>query len=355
MRFANDIDAKKCATYRANFGGEKLIEADIATVTADNICTDIDLYWASSPCQDFSLAGQRKGLVGKRSSAFFPWINLVKQAVSLGFGPKIIAFENVSGLISSNAGADFKAVIAAFTDLGYRVGAVEIDAKLFLPQSRPRMFVVAVRADVDLHSAQLRDGPKQPFHSDRLVNFTNSLTLTERKDWLWWDIPEVARPVITLTDCIDENLVAGWLSSKEVERYFSMMSPIHRQRILEIQERQQTKVGTIYKRGRADANGVIKQRVEVRLDGMAGCLRTPSGGSSRQTVIFITPDEVRMRLLTAREAARLMGIDDSYVLPSSYHDAYKISGDGVAIPVVKHLAKAIFEPILVKQGLIKAA
>lgn len=354
-RFANDIDPKKCRAYRQNFGDDCLVEGDIAHVSVDVLKQDIDLYWASSPCQDFSLAGHRRGLEGQRSGAFFPWINLVKQAVGAGFGPKIIAFENVSGLISSNSGADFRAVIAAFQSLGYRVGAVEIDAKLFLPQSRPRMFVVAVRSDIDLRHAPITRSPKAPFHSERLVSFAKSLSQKELENWLWWDIDDTLRPIAALADCLEMDVSSGWLPNYEVMRYFSMMSPLHQQRIRDIQAQGQSVVGTIYKRGRADATGQIRQRVEVRLDGLAGCLRTPSGGSSRQTVVFVTPTETRMRLLTAREAARLMGIHDSYVLPTAYNDAYKISGDGVAVPVVKHLAESIFEPILCAQKVTQAA
>ncbi len=354
-RFANDIDAKKCRTYRQNFGDDFLFEGDIADVIAETLHQNIDLYWASSPCQDFSLAGHRRGLDGKKSSAFFPWMNLVRQAVSAGFGPKIIAFENVSGLISSNSGADFRAVIAAFQDLGYRVGALEIDAKLFLPQSRPRMFVVAVRSDIDLRQAPIGRGPNSPFHSEKLVSFAKSLSPKERENWIWWDVDSPLPPKILLEECLEANVSKGWLPSHEVARHFSMMSPLHQQRIRDIQVQGQSIVGTIYKRGRADATGQIRQRVEVRLDGLAGCLRTPGGGSSRQTVVFVTPDETRMRLLTAREAARLMGVDDGYILPTSYNEAYKIFGDGVAVPVVRHLAETIFEPVLYSQKVTQAA
>jgi DNA (cytosine-5)-methyltransferase 1 len=354
-RFANDIDPKKCRAYRQNFGDECLFEGDIADVSVDFLNQDIDLYWASSPCQDFSLAGHRRGLNGQRSSAFFPWISLVKQAVTLGFGPKIIAFENVSGLISSNSGADFRAVIASFQDLGYRVGALEIDAKLFLPQSRQRMFVVAVRSDIDLGHAPIGRSPKLPFHSDRLVNFTKTLSQKEIENWIWWDIDAGLQPKVALADCLEKDVSEGWLPKQEVARYFSMMSPLHQQRIRDIQAQGQSVVGTIYKRGRADETGQIRQRVEVRLDGLAGCLRTPGGGSSRQTVAFVTPKETRMRLLTAREAARLMGIHDSYVLPNAYNEAYKISGDGVAVPVVRYLAASIFEPVLCAPKVILAA
>ena len=87
-------------------------------------------------------------------------------------------------------------------------------------------------------------------------------------------------------------------------------------------------VGFVYKRVR---NGV--QRAEVRFDGVAGCLRTPEGGSSRQIVLALEDRQARSRLLSPREAARLMGVPDRCWLPPKYNDAYRAMGDGVAVPV----------------------
>ncbi|MEM7013912.1 MAG: DNA cytosine methyltransferase, partial [Verrucomicrobiota bacterium] len=106
-----------------------------------------------------------------------------------------------------------------------------------------------------------------------------------------------------------------------------------------IQSKSKT-VGTLYRRTR---NG--QQRAEVRFD-IAGCLRTPAGGSSRQTLVVVHRGKVRTRLLSAREAARLMGIPDSYQLPKRYNDAYHLAGDGVVVPVVRYLAKHALEPII---------
>ena len=105
-------------------------------------------------------------------------------------------------------------------------------------------------------------------------------------------------------------------------------------------------VGTIYKRTREDETGRKNQRAEVRFDEIAGCLRTPLGGSSRQTIVVIKADHVRSRLLSPREAARLMGLPDDYKLPERYNEAYHVAGDGLAIPVVRHLAEHLLEPLL---------
>lgn len=105
-------------------------------------------------------------------------------------------------------------------------------------------------------------------------------------------------------------------------------------------------VGGLYRRIRPGADGKKAQRAEVRFDDVAGCLRVPTGGSSRQTIVIVDGDSVRSRLLSPREAARLMGLSDNYQLPSNYNDAYGLMGDGVVVPVVRFLAEHILEPVL---------
>lgn len=146
----------------------------------------------------------------------------------------------------------------------------------------------------------------------------------------------------TLDDIIEEEPQGvDWHTAKETEKLLRMMSPVNRQKVIQAQETGRLKVGTIYRRTR---EGV--QRAEVRFDGVAGCLRTPSGGSSRQTIIVVDGPVIRSRLLSPREAARLMGLKDTYILPARYNDAYHLAGDGVAVPVVAHLAKFIISPVV---------
>ena len=102
-----------------------------------------DLAWASSPCQDLSLAGKRGGLSGARSSAFWGFEALMRGLDAEGRAPRLLVIENVAGLLTSHGGADFTALCEALAGLGYHFGALEIDAAAFLPQSRPRLFVVA--------------------------------------------------------------------------------------------------------------------------------------------------------------------------------------------------------------------
>ena len=97
-------------------------------------------------------------------------------------------------------------------------------------------------------------------------------------------------------------------------------------------------IDTVYATGyRRTRHG--EQQLELRFDGIAGCLRTPEGGSSKQYLVVKKNDEIHARLLTVREAARLMGAPDSFILPGSYNDGYKAMGDAVAMPVAQFIGE----------------
>ena len=104
---ANDFDPVKVATYRANFGDEDLREGDVWALSAQDLPGSADLAWASSPCQDFSLAGGRAGLAGGRSSAFFGFWRLIEALNGEGRAPRLVVIENVVGLLTSHGGRDW--------------------------------------------------------------------------------------------------------------------------------------------------------------------------------------------------------------------------------------------------------
>lgn len=355
--FANDIDAKKAASYRANHhGGQELLLKDVAQVTLDELPGSPDLVWASFPCQDLSLAGNGAGLAGKRSGMFKPFWQLMRSLHADGRGPKIIALENVYGAITSNGGRDFATLAAAFSGLGYKFGAVVVDAVHFLPQSRPRFFMVGVRGDLTIPDGNTTDGPCAMWHPPALIEGCNLLSQTAASRWRWWNLPTPPARNTNLAALIDEKPTGvKWHTKAETKYLLDMMTDHNRKKVEAAKQCEERVVGTIYRRTRADADGVKRQRAEVRFDQIAGCLRTPAGGSSRQTIMLVEGNKVRSRLLSTREAASLMGLPETYILPERYNDAYKLAGDGVAAPVVRHLAEAIFEPILKRNRLALVA
>lgn len=352
--FANDFDHKKGLTYQANWGfGGELKVGDVKQVTTADLPGVADLVWGSFPCQDLSLAGGGAGLRGERSGTFYPFWDVIKGLIAEDRAPHLIALENVCGTLTSHGGKDFEAICQTFADAGYRCGALVINAALFLPQSRPRLFVIGVHADVEIDPVLLAPGPIEPFHTRGLQSAVDRLPAKLRKNMLWWNMPTPNRRNTTFASMIEENPSSvRWHTPAETQQLLGMMSPLNLAKVNAAKRAGHRVVGGVYKRTRLNEKGMKVQRAEVRFDDISGCLRTPAGGSSRQVILVIDGTHVRSRLISARETARLMGLEDDYKLPRTYNEAYHLTGDGVAVPVVRHLAHHILEPLL---GMAEAA
>lgn len=338
--FANDFDPLKAATYRTNFEDAEthLHEGDVWAVEPARLAPYADLAWASSPCQDFSLAGGRAGLAGGRSSAFFGFWRLIQ---ALGpAAPRLVVIENVSGLLTSHGGADFAALCQALADEGYVFGALEIDAARFVPQSRPRVFVVASRVS----PAPGLTG-ESPFHTRAVREAQARLPGDLARRWVWWRGEAPPARNADLASLLEPDEAVGWNDEVRTRALLALMAPQHLARIEAARAAGERRVGAVFRRMRVE-NGVRVQRAEVRFDGLAGCLRTPRGGSSRQTLVVIQGGRVRSRLVSPREGARLMGLPEDYRLPHAATGALHVVGDGVAVPVVRWLAAQILEPLL---------
>ena len=134
--YFSEIDKHAIANYKHNFPHAKYI-GDITTLHGGDF-TDIDIITFGSPCQDFSLAGKRAGLTGAKSS-------LIEYAIALiaNIRPSVFIWENVKGAFSSNAGADFWAIIQAFANIGgYRLEFQLLNTKWLLPQNRERIYLI---------------------------------------------------------------------------------------------------------------------------------------------------------------------------------------------------------------------
>jgi DNA (cytosine-5)-methyltransferase 1 len=149
IRFANDNDPRKAATYRANFPGDRLSTADIRDLSAADV-PDCTLYTASFPCNDLSIAGAMRGLNGSQSRMFWELVRIVRGKRNRK--PPLILLENVVGFLMSRGGADLEAALCALNDLGYATDAFILNASSFVPQSRARLFVIAKL--VARHSAE---------------------------------------------------------------------------------------------------------------------------------------------------------------------------------------------------------
>jgi DNA (cytosine-5)-methyltransferase 1 len=352
--FANDFDEKKVSIYKANWGVGDIVHCDVAgLVTSDLPSKAVDLVWASFPCQDLSLAGGYRGLGREeddswtRSGTFWPFWRLVRGLVMRDAAPRTIVLENVFGCLTSHGGRDFAAIASALCECDYNFGAGVIDASHFVPQSRPRLFFVATRKDLTIPKFLAGLGPQECWHPNALLRAYERITAQAKRKWVWWNLAQPPTRGLAFTDLIeDEPTGVTWQTAAQTNFLLQLMSPLNRRKVEEAMRSGRRTVGSVYRRTRPDEHGVSRQRAEVRFDNVAGCLRTPAGGSSRQTILVVEGKRVRSRLLSAREAARLMGLRDDYVLPARYNDAYHVCGDGVCVPVVRHIAAHVLEPIL---------
>jgi len=261
-----------------------------------------------------------------------------------GRSPDIVVLENVCGALTSHNGADFRSLIRALRAEGYRAGALVINAALFVPQSRPRLFIIGVRNDIDIDPCLVTKQPEKPFHTAGVITAYKTLSREDRGCWIWWNLPIPQHRDLKFSDLIEND--APWHTAAQTQTLLSLMSPLHLAKVAAAKREKRMVVGTIYKRTRPNEHGTRTQRAEVRFDDIAGCLRTPGGGSSRQTIIVIQGSKVRTRLLSPREAARLMGLPDEYILPKNYNEAYRLMGDGVVVPVVQHLSRYLLESLI---------
>lgn len=139
--YYSEIDKHAIANYKYNYPNAKYIGS--VTDIRPGDFRGIDIITFGSPCQDFSLAGKRKGLEGERSSL----IEYAIRAIT-DIRPSVFIWENVKGAFSSNSGADFWAILQAFANIGnYRLEWQLLNTKWFLPQNRERIYLIGHLAD----------------------------------------------------------------------------------------------------------------------------------------------------------------------------------------------------------------
>lgn len=322
--WANDICEKKAAVYIANHGKKHFRLGSISDVHGKDL-PQADLSWASFPCQDLSLAGLTAGIHAERSGLVWQWLRIMDEMPNR---PPLLVAENVTGLISANGGANYRILHDALRKRGYVVGAVVLDASLWVPQSRQRVFVIAVKNGVKIPENTIDANPNWA-HSEALIKAAKGLD-----GWVWWKMPTPPKRQKNLSDIIEWEAACD--SSADSVIKLSLIPNKHREQL----HCESIRVAPGYKRTRKHI-----QSLELRFDDIAGCLRTAKGGSSRQIVVLKRGEHIDTRLLTVREAARLMGAPDSYKLPGSYNDGYTAMGDAVAVPVARYLAKHLLSKL----------
>jgi DNA (cytosine-5)-methyltransferase 1 len=354
--YANDIDPKKQSMYQARFGEPNHFHLGDVWKTEEvvgRIKGRPFLATASFPCVDLSLAGHYRGLEGQHSSTFFGFARVLK---ALGDRrPRVVMLENVAGFITSRKGEDFAAVAQTLAGLGYRLDAFVLDAEHFVPQSRPRVFLIGVQEGCESPGATAQPA-EDGFMSPRRMRLQMTpalrppklVRLMERVElatgWMLLDLPPPPVRRLHLADVIDRDDGQEWWDADEVERHCRMMSDLHRRQVERLLADGALHVGTVYRRVRPGG-----QRAEVRFDGVAGCLRTPRGGSAKQIVIVVDQGRLRMRWMSPREYARLQGAGDFPLVGERIQLLFGF-GDAVCVPVVRWIDDHVLTPLYESAG-----
>ncbi len=342
VEFANDIAADKYDMYADHFPDAKshFILGDIHDLSADSIPT-VALATASFPCNDLSLAGMRKGLAGKESSAYWGFVKVLDEMGDRR--PPLVLLENVAGFLTSHGGRDFQAALLALNRLGYAVDPMIIDAARFVPQSRVRLFVIGrqqkgrgmwnIRETRSFYESDVRPKPLAEFilcHPEIVWNIRT--------------VPALPVNSSDLSDIVEDlsDTSPSWWNDARRNYLVNQMSERHAAQLKKMMEGDKWSYGTVFRRVR---NG--RSMAELRNDAMAGCLRTPRGGSGRQILIQAGYGQVKVRLLTPRECARLMGADE-FVINASLNKALFGFGDAVCVPVISWIARHYLNPLLEK-------
>lgn len=349
--YANDFSADKCNAYRANWGGDHLHYGDIKYVNGDDLPGVPDLVWGSFPCQDLSVNGYRVGLDGNRSAVFWDLIRVTDELIQDERKPKIVAFENVPGLMYTNGGQDFARVCTALNELGYWYGAFIMDADLFLPHARSRIFIVGVDKNSISKDELLKQKfstlvPRSFWHTSSMQRARENIPEQVKQEWIWWRLSIPAPRDIELIDVLDyvELDDGEWLPQDKVNHYMARLNHAYGAKVEDAEKAEGLTLGTITLRTETDTlRGNIKYKLtKVKFDGVANCVV-----ASDPTILIAVDDNgIRVRNFSGREVARLMGLPDSYRIHKSFTKTMRLLGDGVAVPVVRHLAAELFEPLL---------
>lgn len=332
--FSNDIDPDKLDMYQVNFGRDHFALDDIHKLSPKQI-PPCELFTASFPCNDLSIAGAWEGLNGKQSSAFWGLIDILKKLRHQR--PPLVLLENVVGFLQSHGGKDFEAALLALGELGYVVDAFILNAVHWVPQSRARLFVVAKPSFLRSRNTLATESDARP---PALQSF---IFAHQQIPWDICELPPLPRARKTINDIV-ENLPDDdphWWNTKRTEYFYSQLSDRHRSAADAMIRGKRYSYATAFRRVRYG-----KSMAELRTDGIAGCLRTPRGGSGRQILFKAGKGKYRVRLLTARECARLQGVPDDFKITASLNKALFGFGDAVCVPAVEWIATNYLTPTM---------
>ncbi|WP_030490893.1 DNA cytosine methyltransferase [Micromonospora chokoriensis] len=341
--WANDIKQAKFNAYRENYpdADKHFKVGDVREINSMDLPSGLDLATSSFPCIDLSLAGNRLGLDGAQSGMFFEFARILE---GMPRRPPVVLLENVRGFATSHGGRDIERALAKLSQLDYSLDVLAIDAKHFVPQSRPRMFIIGIAKDkLPKNSHVGVPGP-----SDVRPTWVTALHARHGGTYNmhYFDLPPLPEGPKDLSGVVDHDVPASeWWGVTQVKAFIDSLSPGQRVRFEALRNGDDISYRSAYRRTR---QGISMW--ELRRDAIAGCLRTTGGGSSKQALVEVgMRREPRVRWMTPMEYARLMGAGDYKLVAGTPNQQLFGFGDAVVVDVVRWIGQHYLVPVLTSE------
>lgn len=286
--FSIDNNKQAVSTYDTNFNSNSY--GDITLLDEKDV-PQHDILCAGFPCQAFSISGKQKGFEDTRGTLFFDVVRIAEY-----HKPKILFLENVGNLKNHDKGRTFKVIKNTLRSIGYNVYYEILNASKFgVPQARKRIYIVAIRKDIDNHNF------KFPQETNELISIKEVLLPNE--------------------ECEEIMLQKEYkLDLNKVKKFNKVQN-------------QPLRVGTVNKGGQGD-------RIYSE-NGHAITLSADGGGNGARTGLYYIDKKIRK--LHPRETARLMGFPEDYILNSSTNQAHKQFGNSVIVDMIQYITKEIID------------
>jgi len=332
--FNSEIDKYAKAVYKYNFKDSTYV-GSVTNVRGSEL-PRIDAITFGSPCQDFSMAGQRKGMQGNRSSLIAQAIRLISECK-----PSFFVWENVKGTFSSNSGEDFWAIIQAFTNIGgYRLEWQLLNTKWFLPQNRERIYLVGYFGDG--RGQQVFPIQGGPGETEKLRGQQGSANTIKAR----YNAKGVGAYVVERKQPSQEvNIVA--MRGRNPDNPSDRTKGTNLEQTMEVNTQGTSNALTRVHKDNYVVSGTLRTHNDGKgfreiKDGDAPCIpaRAREDGSG-QPIIGL---DNSIRRLTPLECERLQGFPDNWTAmgtdgPISDTQRYKMCGNAVTVDVVTAVAK----------------
>ena len=286
-------------SYLANYDiKEDDFHLDVNLLDGTDYKNKIDMLIGGSPCQSFSTVGFQGGLEDTRGTLFYEYARIIKET-----NPKVFIYENVRGLTTHDKGKTWLIMQEAYKELGYDIYQEILNAEDYgIPQTRRRLFVVGFRKDLKLQ---------------RTFTFP-------KKQKLKFYFPDLLISKVKEGNYISQNGQIKLIKEPgDIDPKY-ILSPLLKKYVM--------------------CEGTKNFKTSLEIDRqIARTVLSTMGNRHRAGVDNYITDLGEVRMLTEREAHRLMGFPDDYKIVVSRAQAYKQAGNSIVVDVMLAIIKEIIK------------